>query len=802
MPSSATPRAARGPVGQMLDVLGSIWFGVILLTILFVYSSIGSAGLWLPGSANIFSFENWYQLHVRQWRGLEMTEFEWFHWWPFDLLIVLICAAIVTATLRRIPFKPVNYGVWMIHTGLIILAIGSFIYFGTKSEGDAPVVRRAVSISVPGAAPTTLVALPGSATTVEADGRTWSFDVTGVDPSWELLSGDDKGTRAYKVSVRVQDGERTFIRELLAGYPQYTEDLLFDRAAPQPVQRAVNVLGTPLVDESITLALEPHPQRWFHIMNSRALFIREVGSETWSQRVIGGLPRYNDYLASVDDVWPGAGATGLGPHPISVELSEADRADPLHGTPITIDAYLRYAIEQPRRLPGGDDLDPVVAAHVHGADGHVERELRAFDPASSTAANGRVRFAWVDSPEALEALQTPAPPRLTLRVPATGELETITIDDVSNTNPELAYTPIAGTSLEYRVNRYEDALPLSATDIVAVAIVELRSPTRSFVRWVFEQPGRNVDFETDAEGRMSNAPAAKDESVQFVYLPGPAEATLVGGPAEDELRLVRRGTDGAMETTDVRPGTSFLVTGGTSVTVHSFAARTTEFTKPVIVPPEQRNRNADLAGRFTMIRITIPGHGSHWLTQQQYVFDRDDEVLFRYPQAPLIIERDGQPDLEVVFARERAPLPAPVILDDFHVLEHVGGFVGSTTSIRDWVSDIRFETEGGWTETKHVQVNTPREHEGYWFFQAQWDPPEPQRGYAGLNYTVLGVGNRNGVNIQLAGTVLSVIGMLYAFYVKPIIKRRQRQAAYEAAAVAKAEGAVAEAAAPVEEVAS
>ena len=42
-----------------------------------------------------------------------------------------------------------------------------------------------------------------------------------------------------------------------------------------------------------------------------------------------------------------------------------------------------------------------------------------------------------------------------------------------------------------------------------------------------------------------------------------------------------------------------------------------------------------------------------------------------------------------------------------------------------------------------------------------------------MNYTGLGIGNRNGVYIQLAGCCLMVTGMIFAFYVKPVIKRRR-----------------------------
>jgi len=52
---------------------------------------------------------------------------------------------------------------------------------------------------------------------------------------------------------------------------------------------------------------------------------------------------------------------------------------------------------------------------------------------------------------------------------------------------------------------------------------------------------------------------------------------------------------------------------------------------------------------------------------------------------------------------------------------------------------------------------------------------ERTRPSAGLNYTVLGVGNRNGVYTQLLGCVIAVAGMIYAFYVKPVIKRRRQE---------------------------
>ena len=132
----------------ILDLFSSVRLGIVLLILLFLYMAVGSAGLVYPVSANIFSSSSWVHEQVRQRPLLEMTEFEWFHWWPFDVLVILIAITLVVTTLRRIRLSVINLGVWMIHSGIIVLIIGSLIYFATKVEGDTPVSRRVLSISV------------------------------------------------------------------------------------------------------------------------------------------------------------------------------------------------------------------------------------------------------------------------------------------------------------------------------------------------------------------------------------------------------------------------------------------------------------------------------------------------------------------------------------------------------------------------------------------------------------------------------------------------------------------------------
>ncbi|HBS29235.1 MAG TPA: hypothetical protein DEB06_07240, partial [Phycisphaerales bacterium] len=124
-------------------------------------------------------------------------------------------------------------------------------------------------------------------------------------------------------------------------------------------------------------------------------------------------------------------------------------------------------------------------------------------------------------------------------------------------------------------------------------------------------------------------------------------------------------------------------------------------------------------------------------------------------------------------ARERRALPAPVVLEDFVLTTNIGGFSGRVSSIRDWTSRLRFVGGPPAAEAVSVSTNNPKSYAGLSFFQAFWDAPQADS--SGLTFTGLGVGNRVGVTTQLFGSILAAVGMIYAFYIKPIIKRRRRE---------------------------
>lgn len=73
---------------------------------------------------------------LRRLPGFEMTELEFYAWWPMQAMLGLFVVNMVVATIRRIEFKFVNIGVLTVHTGIVTIALGSIYYQAFKQEGD------------------------------------------------------------------------------------------------------------------------------------------------------------------------------------------------------------------------------------------------------------------------------------------------------------------------------------------------------------------------------------------------------------------------------------------------------------------------------------------------------------------------------------------------------------------------------------------------------------------------------------------------------------------------------------------
>jgi cytochrome c-type biogenesis protein CcsB len=778
-------------VRAISNLFSSVKFGIALLVALFLYMAVGSAGIVYPVHPNLLHPDAWRHAMPRQWRPFEMTEFEWFRWWPFLLLMALIATNIAWTTLRRIPLRPVNFGVWMIHLGVLTVIAGSVWYFATKVEGDAPVSRRDVRVAIAmragagaGRGEGSLLASPGNQTRIQVGDEPWTVQVASIDPAWKLQTAGSAGESAYSIMLAVEGPGRKFIRQVIVGHPELTEDLLLTGDPQQPVQRAVTATGRAIVEPRLTVTCDFAPQRWFYLKNdlvkSWALYVRRPGELKWTQRPIDGLPMYNDRFG--DRSWVD-GDDNEPVDPVDVPIPAVSAGDPFPDVVFHADGFLRYAVERTRLRRGDADspLNPAMRVRIEGTAGGVrDFTLAALDPRGRTSDGDLIRFRLARSEQELAARSRDAHLRFALG--GAGVIE-VPLNAAPAADGFIPFGPEGG-GYAVKIVAVQDDLVLSGGE-VSVVIADLRTPHGSFRRWIFDDPALNRDMEP-GEKPDPRAPAVNQApELESRYEPGVGRVpiTLIAGPDPARLTAVLALTD-AVEARPVQIGEPLQISAGTALRVMEYHPRAVKESRPLSVPREQRAKDA--GERLSMARIAAPGGEARWLRYHDYVFDRAEDVLRRQTFQPRRLRLADGREAEVLFSRRRVELPSPIALESFALTAQVGGFTGETSTIRDYTSQIRFgKVDGTWSEPRAVSVNEPVESNGLWFFQAQWDPPdagdEAAAASAGLNFTVLGVGTRQGVWLQLAGAVLAALGMAYAFYVKPVIKRRAMESALASA---------------------
>ena len=747
----------------LLNLFSSVRLGITLMVLIFLYSAVGSAGL--PVHWNVLRPDAWLPLR----EAFDLSEFRWFNWWPFAVLMGLFCLNLSVTTIRRIPFNRINLGVWMIHSGLIILSVGSVWYFGIKVEGDTLVHRRALSVTWAGETQT-IAAVPGKRMTLQsADGRRADVRVAAIDPEATL----EDGTRSVKLTLLARVDGQDLLREMQAGFPESTQDFTprVDNSGWSPVD------GTAVDGFETTLSFAPEP--YFYLMESRAVYLREVQDDgtsgPWVERPINNLPMFMDRLNDRSRVWPEGGAKASSQKSMSaISLEAIHDNDPLPEVRLEVTDTLRYALPEVRRTDGGPAVDPTATVELSRSDDPETRsfDLRALDPAARSALGGALEMRWVLDESELDSL----------RQIRSGEL---LVDGVSYPLTPGTQAPFGSGTLT--VESVSDDLVIGG-ERISVAIVNLKQGDDEWVRWIIDDPALTRDL--DAQGQPIQG-GLRQADIATEYRPGSESSVrLIAGPGEQDLRLLIPGDDGGL-VQDVRNGNWVELGAGLQLRVVRYALRSQAERRPLVIPQDKRDR--DVGFLASTVRVTCPegvvrrrGLKDSWLLYHLYAFDGEADLPRRYRFEPSeLVLNDGR-RFELLYSRRRMQMPEPVVLDDFEVRSRIGGFTGETSSIRDWTSQLRFvKADGGVSDPYRVHMNNPAEHQGLWYFQSQWDPPDPARrddevDSLGLNHTVLGVANREGVYVQLLGTILTVVGLVYAFYVKPVIKRRRMQAAKSA----------------------
>lgn len=722
--------AAGLGLGLVLFV-GAVWAWYSLVWPALKYDALTGKGLRLfPGFVEANK-----SVTVRRLRGMEMSELEFYGWWPLRVVLLMFVVNLVTATVRRIEFTFRNIGVLTVHSGIVTIAVGSMWYSSLKEEGDMvlqsgqPDARGMASVG-PGESAfydNTTVALWANM------GRRWEMRPLRGVPRYNDYNLDAAGVG------RLADGSGATMGE-------YTLNV------PVPDGPAPGVSGVANVDADVKMRVVGYASyadlesQWVRPGTVAAANGRAKGSPTWWVRV-------------------SASAMGL-----------------------------------ERRLPF---WTAQARGRVLSMGGVLGVEFTRGMPAQR----------WQD----LQA-ELPAGAAHGLVLEAGGERKVVGVE--AGTKAQ-----IGGYEVEVEQLLAQPPFPIITPGYEgsqsSVAIVRVTPPAGkgvSFERYVYHRfPEINQDMlaEVNERGmpkRRDADPAIRigyvDASVSQVYFDEVfGSEREAGGPV---VRAIMRPRGGAAKVTEgMKAGSSLPI--GASITME-LAERwedAVELETPVPVDAARRD-NKDLGThRHAAIAVEVSAKADGedvkrvvWLPFAQYVFKELD-------QSRVVALPDGR-QVVLAFGRMMRQLPGLELqLVDFQMIPHPFG--GPTQDFKSELLVHRETAEGVETQESLTSLNDPllvhvpfREKDGvpwianmmgravsvvaptqYKFSQAGWDAQgwtqTQQEAEAGLRpravarWTILGVGNNPGIFVIAAGAVMMGVGIPWAFYVKPLLVRREKR---------------------------
>lgn len=711
---------------------------------------------------------------VRRLSFLEMTETQFYAWWPMRLALVLFVINMVVTTIRRIEFTFKNIGVLSVHSGIVLIAVGSVFYQRFKQEGD------------------TLIPAPAEGERVGPPQRVF-YDRQDV----VLYVGQHAGfTGQTRFEQRPLDRLPRYNNyNLSAGLPGGTLGQLFSR---RDTHRGLRVSEDQLLpgerlamtDSGRALGLMvpgTHPQQTERYVDPDIRF-----------RVIGYTP-----YASMQTDWIKA------PEPRDQALANPMRAVELYATGVPLDnmpddgrlfEFTFFLGDPSQRIRLNDSVG---VEFTRGMDEARWRDLS--EPVSAETSHALV----FEVPGTDFRAVVPAERGLEFTLGETGW--SAAVQELADEPPFPIITP-----------GYEDATS-------SVAVLRLTPPPgedgvrpEPIERWVFHRfPELNQDLSTSDSpdlGRPSRGepdPRVRVSYLDFtrlqVYLDEREDGgvrAIIRQPGGD-VRVLQRDEDGWIRNLVPNDGGASVDLLLTERWAH---AQRIERPRPVPVP----DRDNSLMGTHTEAYIAVevwsdilggPEAWSQvlWLPFTKYMGIQRDTTR-------RVILPDGR-EIQLAFGRLQRPFPDfTVSMVDFQMIsyDHRG-------APRDYQSTVRvapvlgaIETGRGFEAYEHlIKLNEPLRAPFHWdpdagfvynmtrrlmaglnpdqfkLSQAGWDRAGWEETQAAadrgelpgprVSFTILGVGNNPGIHVIAFGSVLMGVGIPWAFYIKPWMVRREKE---------------------------
>lgn len=758
-PAAPGPRAARFALTLVLGIgliaIGwQVWHGVVWPRM--IYDPANHTGFRLFAGF----VEKYRSTTLRRLPGFEMSELEFYSWWPLRVILSLFVINMIVATVRRIEFTFPNIGVLTVHTGIVTIALGSMYYKGLKQEGDTLLIAGE----------------PGG------DGA-----MTAGPPQ----DGFYDNTRVVLWARETDKWEQRPIHA-----PRYNE---YNLSAGGGVS-ASDILGTgnpPGLDGGRTLDRPVLPARGQPTLVDPDISFRIVGYASYA----------NPTPVWVEATEPAAGGKAtparfiqlVGKQPRTVDGQERTPMWPFFFVPDSpaqrVSENREFAIEYSRGMPAQRWAD--LSADLPAGTAHA---LVVEIPAAGDKPGGG----------AFRAVY-PVKTGDEIKVGETGY--TLTVKDLADQPPFPIIT--AG---------YRDAQSSVAIVRVVPpgAKVGPDGKAAGFDRWVYHRfPEISQDLLDELNDRGMPKRRDADPAIRISYIDASKVQIYLDEQADGSVKSLVRMPAGAAKLGRAAAGarlTDIIPMLDIQLAERWTSARQVE--RPVIVPEKDRDRGQIGTHDRAMLAVEVSAGKAGQTPFKQVVW----LPFTKYLASGLGTERtvdlpDGR-HLALAFGRLRYTLPGFMIqLADFQMIayDHRG-------APRDYQSLIRvsplanIKNPPKFEGYEHVtKLNAPLQAPFMWsdkrpylanvfgtlasrlsprqfkFSQAGWDSRTWQetqklvdqgrlpRPY--VTFTILGVGNNPGIHIVALGAILMSVGIPWAFYVKPLIlKARKRRLKAQVAA--------------------
>ena len=670
---------------------------------------------------------------IRRLPAFEMTELEFYAWWPMRAMLLLFTVNLIVATIRRIEFKFVNVGVLTVHTGIVMIAVGSVYYQMFKQEGDTLLLAGG--------------AMQGQVGTGPGPAQAAFYDRE--DPALWIHAGMDWQQRRIEGLPRYND----------YNLDAFTGKTIHDLVAPRP---ADDETGRKLsIDLNASSPLTGTDDLSFKVVGF-ASYAEQA--RRW-QRVEPMRPEGRRqpmrlvYLVAHDLAGTGE-PDEEGQRMLWFGLAPGDAVSMMHETP---EIAVEYAIgmdpvrwdDLKTRLPVGAPAGFVVEIPEANFKGVMTPRAGVRTPVGSTGWHLTLQQI---APEPPFPIVTPgyegakSSVALVRIEPPLGEPF---VRWVYHRFPEISQDLLESTSADGRPMRRDPdgRVRLGFVDATKLQVYFNESPETGLVDAIVRTPGSVEVREGLKPGSRLREPVprlsfdladrwedARQIEVPMVVPADQRDGNMVG--TYDKAMI-------AVEVTQQSTGWSDVVwlpfckyTDVTSLRASSQRA--------LDLPDGRR-----ISLVFGRVQHRLPGFQLRMLDFKMLSYDhrgspRDYQTLVR------VESTDGSFESYDHVTRLNAPLKAPFLWSSTRgFAANVVGEILSHLSPRQYKFSQAGWDRSGWEQSQQLVdqgvIERPR-----------------------ANFTILGVGNNPGIHIIALGGVLMGVGTPWAFYIKPWLLRRQR----------------------------